>query len=68
MSKIVLALSVTLGWKRLKCYYDQNITSFFSSDFESVFALHLTGLILSFDFYPAAVYFECKFWSSITHG
>ena len=43
---------------------------FFSSDFESVFAEHLTGKILSFEFYPKAVYFECKFWiswSSITH-
>ena len=46
------------------------ITSFFSSDFESVFAQHLTGKILSFEFYPKAVYFECKFWisqSAITH-
>ena len=38
---------------------------FFSSDFESVFAEHLTGKILSFDFYPKAVYFDCKFGS---HG
>ena len=54
----------------LKWYYDQKIISFFSSDFESVFALHLTGKILSFVFYPKAVYFECKFWisrSTITH-
>ena len=42
----------------------------FSSDFESVFAYQLTGKILSFEFYPKAVYFECKFWilqSAITH-
>ena len=46
----------------LKWYYDQKISSFFSSDFERVFAYHLTGKILSFEFYPKAVYFECKFW------
>ena len=56
----------------LKWYYDQKIISFFSSDFESVFAKHPTGKILSFVFYPKAVYFECKFWISrsaisITH-
>ena len=56
----------------LKCYmyYDQKITSFFSSVFESVIAQHLTSKILSFDFYPKAIYFECKFWisrSAITH-
>ena len=45
----------------LKWYYDQKIISFFSSDFESVFAKHPTGKILSFVFYPKAVYFECKF-------
>ena len=44
---------------------------FFSVDFESVFAKHLTGKILSFVFYPKAVYFVCKFWisrSAITHA
>ena len=55
----------------LKRYYDQKIISFFSSDFESVFAKHPTGKILRFVFYPKAVYFECiKFWisrSAITH-
>ena len=54
----------------LKWYYDQKISSFFPSDFESVFAYRLTGKILSFEFYPKAVYFECKFWilwSAITH-
>ena len=54
----------------LKWYYDQKIISFFSSDFESVFAKHPTGKILSFVLYPKAVYFECKFWisrSAITH-
>ena len=43
----------------LKCPCDKKTTSFFPSDFESVF-----------DFYPKAVYFECKFWisrSAITH-
>ena len=49
-------------WKCLKWYYDQKIISFFSSDFESVFAKHPTGKILSFVFYPKAVYFVCKFW------
>ena len=54
----------------LKWYYDQKIISFFSADFESAFAKHPTGKILSFVFYPKAVYFECKFWisrSAITH-
>ena len=35
-----------------------------------MFAYHLTGKILSFEFYPKAVYFECKFGilrSAITH-
>ena len=56
---------------QLKWYYDQKIISFFSFDFESVFAKHPTGKILSFVFYPKAVYFECKFWisrSAITHA
>ena len=48
----------------LKWYYNQKIISFFSSDFESVFAKHPTGKISSFVFYPKAVYFECKFWIS----
>ena len=54
----------------LKWYYDQKISPFFSLDFESVFDYHLTGKILSFEFYPKADYFECKFWilrSAITH-
>ena len=54
----------------LKWYYDQKII-FFSFDFESVFTKHPTGKILSFVFYPKAVYFECKFWisrSAITHA
>ena len=53
-----------------KWYYDQKISTFFSSNFERVFAYHLTGKILSFEFYPKAVNFKCKFWilqSSITH-
>ena len=40
---------------------------FFASDFESVFALNtsvMTGKILSCDFYPMAIYFECKFCTS----
>ena len=55
----------------LKWYYDQKIISFFSFDFESVFAKHPTGKILSFVFYLKAVYFECKFGisrSAITHA
>ena len=54
----------------LKWHYDHKIISFYYSDFESVFAKHPTGKILSFVFYPKAVYFECKFWisrSAITH-
>ena len=54
----------------LKWYYDQKISSFFPSDFESVFTYRLTGKILSFEFYRKAVFFECKFWilrSAITH-
>ena len=54
----------------LKWYYDEKISSFFPSDFERVFAYHLTGKMLSFEFYPKAVYFECKFWilrSAIIH-
>ena len=57
--------------KDLKWYYDQNIISLFSFDFESVFAKHPTGKTLCFEFYPKAVYFECKFWilrSAITHA
>ena len=51
--------------KCLNCYYDQkNHFVFFSSDFQSVIAQHLTGNILSFHFYPKAVYFKCKFWIS----
>ena len=63
---------VLCSWARhLKWYYDQKIISFFSFDFESLFAKHPTGKIFSFVFYPKAVYFECKFWSSrsaITHA
>ena len=44
-----------------KWYYDQKVISFFSFDFESVFAKQPTGKILSFVFYPKAVYLECKF-------
>ena len=46
------------------------INLFFSLDFESVIAQQLTGKILSSNFYPKAIYFECKFWissSAITH-
>ena len=48
----------------------KKITSFFSSDFESVFAEHLTCEILSFDLYLMVDYFECKVlisWFAITH-
>ena len=74
-TKIILVRTITCQFnyenkKSLKWYYDQKIISFFSSDFESVFAKHPTGKILSFVLYPTAVYFECKFWisrSAITH-
>ena len=68
--KTSLFLEVMYKIIYLKWYYDQKIISFFPSDFESVFAKHPTGKILSFVFYPKAVYFECKFWisrSAITH-
>ena len=45
----------------LKCYYDPKISSFISSDFESVFAKHPTGKILSFVFYPKALFFSVSF-------
>ena len=45
----------------LKWYYDQKIISFFSFDFESVFAKHPTGKILSLLFYPKAVYLSVSF-------
>ena len=65
-----LSLAFTKVKTSLKWYYDQKISSFFPSDFESVFTYRLTGKILNFEFYPKAVYFECKFWilrSAITH-
>ena len=46
----------------LKWYYDQKVISLFCSDFESVFAKHPTGKILSFVLYPKVVYFACKLW------
>ena len=67
---LLLRFSIFLNNASGLWYYDQRIISFFSSDFESVFAKHPTGKILSFVFYPKAVYFECKFWisrSAITH-
>ena len=57
-----MALVRKLNIPGFKWYYDKKISSFFSSDFERVFAYHLTGKILSFKFYLKAVYFECKFW------
>ena len=38
----------------------QKFTSLFHSDFKSVFVSHLTGKILSFQFYLKAVFFEGK--------
>ena len=58
ISERVLVNSLVLrGWTNY-------IYIFISSDFESVFAKDPTGKILSFVFYPKAVYFECKFWFS----
>ena len=48
----------------------KKFTSHFLSDFKSVFVWHLTGKILSFEFYPKVAFFECKFrisWSVIVH-
>ena len=45
-------------------------TSVFPSDFRRVFVWHLTGKILNLEFYPEAVFFECKLrisWSNITY-
>ena len=39
----------------------KKFTSLFPSDFKSVFVWHLTGEILSFQFYSKAVFFEYKF-------
>lgn len=39
----------------------KKITSLYPSDFESAFVWHLTGEILSFEFYPKAIFFERKF-------
>ena len=39
----------------------KNLTSRFPSDFKSVFVWHLFGKILSFEFYPKAVFYERKF-------
>ena len=67
---IGLDYSIRMRTIQLKWYYDKKIISFFFSDFESVIAKHPNGKILSFVFYPKAVYFECKFWisrSAITH-
>ena len=67
---LLFSISFTMEGSLLKWYYDQKISSFFSPDFESVFAYHLTGKILSFEFYPKTVFLECKFWilrSAITH-
>ena len=51
---------VELALKSLVWLHDRKIISFFSSDFESVFAKDPTGKIFSFVFYPKAVYFERK--------
>ena len=70
LSKFLRRIGFATVLLPLKWYYNQKIISFFSSDFESVFAKHPTGKILRFVFYPKAVYFECKFWiprSGITH-
>ena len=48
----------------------KNFSSLFPSDFKNVFVWHLTGKILSFKFYPKAVFFACKFrmsQSAIVH-
>ena len=39
----------------------KKLTSLFPSDFKSVFVWHLTGKILTFEFYPKAVFFEWQF-------
>ena len=59
LNSFVSLKNTTFDPANLKCYY-QKVTFFFPSDFESVIAERLTGKILSFDFYPKAVYFESK--------
>ena len=69
-NKAAVSRAVRLLECPLKCHNDQKIISFFPSDSESVFAYHLTGKVLSFEFYPKAIYFERKFSisrSAITH-
>ena len=58
MPKLYFILVMILKW----CY-DQKIISFFSSDFEKRVRLTPNWQNLSFEFYPKAVCFECKFWS-----
>ena len=44
----------------------KEFTPLFPSDFKSVFVWHLTDKILSFEFYPKAVFFECNFRISLS--
>ena len=70
MTSSVISFAYLTHFTNLQWYYDQKLSTFFSSDFERVFAYQLTGKIFSFEFYSKAVYFECKFWilrSAITH-
>lgn len=45
----------------LKWYCDKSIHFLFSSDVKSMFVWRLVGKILSFELYPKAILFECKF-------
>ena len=46
---------------KLKMLHGKKLTALFPWDFKSVFVWHITCKILSFEFYPKAVFFECKF-------
>ena len=46
---------------KLKMLHGKTLAALFPWDFKSVFVWHITCKILSFEFYPKAVFFECKF-------
>ena len=53
--KITHTCNAFYAFYYLKWYYDQKISTFFSSDFESVFLNIQLAKFLSFVFYPKAV-------------
>ena len=53
--------SVVFYDTQLKWYYDQKITSIFSSNFETLFTKHSPSEILSLNFDKKTVYLNCNF-------